>query len=92
MFIQEVCTMAAGSIFTILFALTAGGLLVFGYMHEEKVIEFEDNLARRIGKAIVSMKKSKVAPERSREAVPARRTAHVRRQKAGAGSDSGRAA
>lgn len=84
--------MAAGSIFTILFALVAGGLLVFGYMHEEKVIEFEDNLARRIGKAIVSMKKGKSAPEKSGAAVPAHRAAHLRRQKAGASSNSGRAA
>lgn len=57
--------MATGSIFTIIFALVAGGLLVFGYMHEEKVIDFEDRLAHAIAKAIISSRKSKVTAAKS---------------------------
>lgn len=85
--------MAAGSIFTILFALVAGGLLVFGYMHEEKVIDFEDKLARTIAKAILSARKNRTVPEKTEVVPHQQKTAHVRRRKTvGASSDSGRAA
>lgn len=85
--------MAAGSIFTILFALVAGGLLVFGYMHEEKVIEFEDKLARSIAKAIISARKNKTVPEKAEVVSQQHKTVHVRRRKTvSASSDSGRAA
>lgn len=85
--------MAAGSIFTILFALIAGGLLVLGYMHEEKVIAFEDKLAHTIAKAIVSARKSKVTAEKAEQPQECRKAPQIRRRKTvSAGSNSGRAA
>lgn len=88
--------MATGSVLTIIFALVAGGLLVFGYMHEEKVIEFEDKLAHSIAKAIISSRKVKAA-EKAEDTVSASSTAKPltikrRRTVSAAGSDSGRAA
>ena len=87
--------MATGSVLTIIFALVAGGLLVFGYMHEEKVIEFEDKLAHSIAKAIISSRKVKAA-EKANDSVSASSTAKtltiIRRRAVSTGSDSGRAA
>lgn len=40
------------SILPIILALTLGGLLVFGYMHEETVIVFEDKLLEKIKSSI----------------------------------------
>ena len=71
--------MAAGSIFTILFALVAGGLLVFGYMHEEKVIDFEDNLAQSIAKAIISVRKKKTSNEKTEVVSQQPKPAHIHR-------------
>lgn len=86
--------MATGSVLTIIFALVAGGLLVFGYMHEEKVIEFEDKLAHSIAKAIISSRKVKAAEKA--DSVSASSTAKPltikRRRAVSTGSDSGRAA
>lgn len=85
--------MAAGSIFTILFALVAGGLLVFGYMHEEKVIDFEDNLARSIAKAIISVRKKKTSNEKTEIVPQQQKPAHIQRHKTvRVDSNSGRAA
>lgn len=87
--------MATGSVLTIIFALVAGGLLVFGYMHEEKVIEFEDKLAHSIAKAIISSRKGKTA-EKAADTVSTSSTAKPltikRRRAVSTGSDSGRAA
>lgn len=40
------------SIVPILIALTLGGALVFGYMHEETIVVFEDKVLEKIKKAL----------------------------------------
>ncbi len=87
--------MATGSVLTIIFALVAGGLLVFGYMHEEKVIEFEDKLAHSIAKAIISSRKVKAAEKTNDTVSVSSNTKPLtikRRRAVSTGSDSGRAA
>lgn len=87
--------MATGSVLTIIFALVAGGLLVFGYMHEEKVIEFEDKLAHSIAKAIISSRKGKTAEKAADTVSVSSNTKPLtikRRRVVSTGSDSGRAA
>lgn len=85
--------MAIGSVLTIIFALVAGGLLVFGYMHEEKVIEFEDKLAQSIAKAIISSRKIRSAEKAGVTASNEPKPLTIKRRRTvRAGSDSGRAA
>lgn len=74
MFAEEVFIMALDSILTILFSILATGLLIFGYLNEEKVIDFEDKIILKIKHTVISAVRKSSAARRA-EAVPAHRKA-----------------
>lgn len=56
--------MTTGTIFTSLFILAFGALLVIGYMHEEKVIAFEDKLAKIIAATVIYLRRRNAPAEK----------------------------
>lgn len=62
---KEAIIMTTTTIFTSLFILAFGALLVIGYMHEEKVIAFEDKLARYIAATVIYLRRRKAPAQRA---------------------------
>lgn len=56
--------MSTAFIFTTVFEISAVLLLVWGYMHEDKVIEFEDKFAWLVAAYIRKVKKQKALKKR----------------------------